>query len=114
MRYTIFLLFLISTISLSAQESIIELGPNQSMIISGKGPGQDGAINPYLKEGSIATVENLGEYEFSVRLQKKGEILKMVAIKKGKKKEFDLDPGVELYFDTEYEGKAEVLFREKE
>ena len=31
-----------------AAQQVIELGPSQAMCIAGKGPGQDGAINPYL------------------------------------------------------------------
>jgi len=38
-----------------------ELEPSQSMVITGKGPGQDATINPYYGQACYAIVENTGE-----------------------------------------------------
>ncbi len=64
-------IFLFS-IHLAIAQDIIQLEPSQFMCIAGKGPGQDGAINPYLGSDSIATVENLGENAFSIRIESMG------------------------------------------
>ncbi|MDO1500082.1 hypothetical protein Q2T40_08050 [Winogradskyella maritima] len=103
------LMFLGSNISLA--QDIIELEPTDSMSIAGKGPGQDAAINPYLGMDSVAIVENIGKNEFSIRLQKKGAILKTISIKKGEKKKVELLKGVEMYFDAEDYAKAKVEFK---
>ena len=81
------------------------------MIISGKGPGQDGAINPYLGRESIATVENIGENPFEVRIQSEGKILEIRKVSPGKTEAFALKKGVELYLDTELPGTARVNFK---
>lgn len=108
------ILFLCLSFSLDAQENIIELEANQSMSISGKGPGQDAAINPYLDEESIAIVKNLGEHNLELRLQKEGEIKKIIPLEPGLSLEIELAPGLELYFDTYYKGKAAIRFKKAE
>lgn len=100
---------LISLHELSAQ-SVLELPPYQSMSITGKGPGQDAAINPYAKVKSYAIVENIGKNEFSIRVQKSGEIIEQLPIKAGTIKKVKLLVGYELYLDSELEGKATVDF----
>ena len=102
-------LSLFTQFNIVAQEEI-ELNPSQSMCITGKGEGQDGAINPFYGQNSFAIVENIGEGEFSIRVQQKGEIIKTIAIKKGETKKVILLIGYELYFDTVVETKARVAF----
>ena len=47
-----------------------ELEPYQTMLMTGKGPGQDGSINPYYGQDCYAIVENIGVGEFSIRIQR--------------------------------------------
>ncbi len=92
------------------QSEIIELQPSQSMSISGKGPGQDAAINPYLDGNSIAIVKNVGKNPLSYRIQRDGKVLLTNEISVKQKKFIDLEKGDELYFDSEKEAKAKVSF----
>ena len=96
----------------SAQENpnILDLD-SQSMCITGKGPGQDGAINPYAGEACIAVVENMGNNRFSIRVQSKGKIVAQIPIKPNETKEVRLPKGTELYFDSDLKTKAKVEFK---
>jgi len=107
--FTLLILFA-TTYTLSAQ-SILELSPEQSMCVTGKGPGQDAAINSYSSEESIAVIENISKNSFSIRIQSKGEIIKTITVAKGKTKEIKLQKGYELYLDTELKAKAKVSFK---
>lgn len=113
MKKSILIIFAIfvGTSNLSAQD-IIELDGTQSMCIAGKGSGQDGAINPYLGEDSIAIVENMGENEFSVRIETKGEdVVKRIPIKPKETKELVLMKDQVLYFDSDLSTEVAVSFR---
>lgn len=92
-------------VSTRAQDTL-EIDPGRSMSIAGKGPGQDGAINPFLGQDSYALVENIGATEFSIRIQKEGKVIKTIPIKKGEVKKVTLLVGYEMYFDTASGGKA--------
>ena len=105
--------FLLITLTVQSQ-SILELGPTQSMSITGKGPGQDAALNPYSKHNSVAIVDNIGKNDFEIRIQKKGEIVEIISISPDQSKEIDLLKGYELYFDSKKKAKARVDFRKKE
>ena len=95
-----------------------DLEPLESYLIFGKGPGQDGAINPYAKyiksdKGYLISskdcyliIENLGTSGFSIRIQKDGRIIKTIPIKKNETKKILLDAGNELYTDASFEGRA--------
>lgn len=61
MKKLLLLITFMSITTIATSQTIIELGSVQSMCITGKGPGQDGAINPYTDKDSIAIVENIGE-----------------------------------------------------
>lgn len=89
----------------------LELDGRQSMCISGKGPGQDGAINPYLGEKSIATVKNVGKNTLEVRIQEGNEIIEIVALSPKEKQDFNLDKNYVLYFDAKQKAAGEVSFR---
>lgn len=95
----------------SQSESIFELDPTQSMCITGKGPGQDAAINPYSDENSIGIVKNIGKNELSIRIQKDGKIIEEVTVRPKEKKKVELLKGYELYLDTEMKTKAKVTFK---
>ncbi|MEL7148621.1 MAG: hypothetical protein AAFO69_19760 [Bacteroidota bacterium] len=92
-------------------QSKLALGPNQSMCISGKGDGQDGAINPYLGQKSIAVVKNISNAAFDVRIQDGNEIIKIVALDPKEKKEFLLEKNYILLFDTDEASAAKVAFK---
>ena len=85
-----------------------ELDTQQSMIMTGKGPGQDGTINPYAGENCYAVVENIGERSFSIRVQANGKVLQEIAIEEGEVKKVKLLKGYELYLDPNPEGKAKA------
>jgi hypothetical protein len=108
--FNILLAVLIVQTSAVAQQ-VIELESQQSMAITGKGPGQDGAINPYKDIPSMAVVYNAGKNAFSVRVQQAGKILAEVPVPVGETKEFYLKPGLEIYFDTKEPTTAEVSFK---
>ncbi|MEM9547647.1 MAG: hypothetical protein AAGA77_16825 [Bacteroidota bacterium] len=95
-------------------QSIFELEGPQSMLMTGKGKGQDGAINPYLNENCIAIVENLGENEFEVRIQHKRKLISIQKVKPGKTLEIELLAGHELYFDSDLKSKASLEFKQEE
>ena len=92
-------------------QTVFELKPAQSMSITGKGPGQDAAYNPYSESNSIAVVENIGRNPFTVRLQEKGKVIEIILIEAGTTKKIKLLKGYELYFDSEEESKAKLDFK---
>ncbi len=94
-------LLLLSSSVLYGQDSI-EFESNQSMCISGKGAGQDGAINPYLGQDCYAIVKNKGVDTFTVRVEK-GErnIIQSFDIKKNQIKKILLKKDMVLYIDTD-------------
>ena len=83
-----------------------ELDPSQSMLMTGKGPGQDGTINPFEGTDCYAIVENIGERQFSIRVQKDGKIIEEITILKEEIKKVKLLKGYELYLDPNPKGKA--------
>lgn len=93
-------------------QSTFDLDASQSMCISGKGPGQDGAINPFLDGDSMAIIENLGESSFSVRIQKAGEITQTITVASKQIREVKLPKNHVLYLDTESKAKAKVSFKD--
>ena len=109
--FLIVLLTLFTCHSLSAQDNVIELDGVQSMCITGKGPGQDGALNPYAGQDCIAVVENLSKNTFSVRIERDGELVAELPIKANEKKEVRLMKGSVLYFDSKLKTKVKVDFK---
>lgn len=85
-----------------------ELDPSQSMIMTGKGPGQDATINPYYGKDCYAIVKNMGKRAFSIRVQQKDEIIKEIPISEGEIKKVTLLKGYELYLDPNAEGKTKA------
>ena len=106
------LILLITLISLtyfeaSAQTEFI-LEPSQSMIMTGKGPGQDATINPYTGQDCYAIIKNIGKRPFSIRVQQDGKIIEEISILKGELKKVKLLKGFELYLDPNPEGTAKA------
>ena len=88
------------------------LKPTQSMIMTGKGVGQDATINPYLGEDCYAIIKNIGKIEFSIRVQQEGRIIEEISILKDELKKVTLFKGYELYLDSNPKGiaKASVAY----
>ncbi|TLF43995.1 hypothetical protein [Maribacter aurantiacus] len=100
------LLFLLY-FEVSAQTEFV-LEPSQSMIMTGKGTGQDATINPFYGEDSYGIVKNIGERPFSIRIQTSGNILEEIPIQKGETKKVKLLKGYELYLDPNPDGLAKA------
>jgi len=114
-HYVLMALSIVLLQACSTTESVLLLGPSQSMSITGKGKGQDAAINPYLGENCLAIVKNLGDNKFEARVQRNGEIVKTIVILPKEKQEIELMKGSELYFDGGIlESKAKVKFKKFE
>ncbi len=113
MKYFIFtILIFISGLPVLAQNTF-ELEPSQSMLMTGKGPGQDAVKNPFTDQDCVAIVDNIGEKPFSVRLQSKGEIVEIIELKPHTSRKIEFLKGYELYLDTDYVTIARVEFIEK-
>ena len=108
------LLFLFQ-FSLSAQTEFV-LDPYQSMLMTGKGPGQDGTINPYDGKDCYAIIENIGERAFYVRVQKGETILQELTVNAGTLNKVKLLAGNALYLDPNPKGiaKARVSYEKFE
>lgn len=100
------LVFLIHFEAKAQTEFVLE--PPQSMIMTGKGPGQDATINPYFGEDCFAIIKNNGKRMFSIRVQQNGKIIEETSILKGDKKIIKLLKGYELYLDPNPNGIAKV------
>ena len=103
---TISLMFL-TQLEVKAQMEFV-LEPSQSMIMTGKGPGQDATINPYFGEDCFAIIKNIGKRMFTVRVQQNGTIIKEISILKGDQIKVLLLKGYELYLDPNPKGIAKA------
>ena len=94
----------------------IELPPNQSMLLYGKGPGQDATINPYDDEDCYALIENFGTVPFSVRIQQQKTIIYSITIPSKTTKKIRLHQGHALYLDpaSKLVAKARVQYEAME
>ncbi|MFK7809861.1 MAG: hypothetical protein AB8F74_18790 [Saprospiraceae bacterium] len=100
------LLFLV-IFEVTAQTEFV-LEPSQSMIMTGKGPGQDATINPYAGQNCYALVKNIGKRKFSIRVQQDGNIVEEISILKGESKKVKLLKGYELYLDPNEKGTTKA------
>ena len=94
-------------------QTIFELDGSQSMLMTGKGPGQDATINPFQGEDCYAIIENLGNELFYLRIQHQGKIVEVITVKPKKKKKIKLLSGQELYLDSKTKNptKASVSYQ---
>jgi hypothetical protein len=83
----------------SSAQVFFELEPGQSMLMHGKGPGQDATINPFEGQDCYAVIENTGAFAFTVRIQFKGEITLTQIIQPGETKQLLFKANHELYLD---------------
>ncbi|WP_046759140.1 hypothetical protein [Kordia jejudonensis] len=112
-KYIVLFVMLFALQSYAQKEkTVFELKPSQSMCMTGKGVGQDAAINPYINRNSIAIIENLSENNFTVRVQYKGDVVKTIVMEANKKTMVSLRKGFELYLDSDLEATAKLEFRD--
>jgi hypothetical protein len=113
MKKYILLFVLLFTLQSYAQkdESIFELKSSQSMCITGKGAGQDAAINPYMDGNSIAVIQNLGKNKFTIRIEYQGRVFKTRVLEPNTTTKISLRQGSQLYLDADSVGKAKVNFK---
>ena len=106
---------LLIQLDVTAQTEFV-LEPSQSMIMTGKGPGQDATINPYEGKDCFAIIENIGKREFSIRIQQQGKVIREIPILKGERKKVTLLKDYELYLDPNPKGiaKASVDYEKME
>lgn len=97
----------VTTYEVLAQTTFV-LEPSQSMIMTGKGPGQDATINPYRGQDCYAIVENIGDRQFSVRIQQDRKIIQEIILLKGETKKIKLLKDHELYLDPNPKGIAKA------
>jgi hypothetical protein len=109
-KYLVFIFILL--FSCKSKENILELSDNQSMSITGQGPGRDAAINPYFGKNSIAVVKNLTKNGFSARVRRTGGEIETFDVKSKEEIEIILMAGDKLFLDSENATKAEVTFKE--
>ena len=93
-------ILLLNTHTYAQKENKFKLDPSTSMLMTGKGPGQDGSINPYSGQDCVAVIANLANTPFSVRIQQKGIILRTIAVEKKETRRISLGAQEELYIDT--------------
>ena len=93
-------LMLATTTTSAQKENKFKLDPSTNMLMTGKGLGQDGSINPFAGQDCVAVVENLAKAPFSVRIQQKGIVLRTIAVDKKEMKRISLGAQEELYIDT--------------
>ena len=92
---------LVTTPALAQKENKFKLDPSTNMLMTGKGQGQDGSINPFAGQDCVAVVENLAKAPFSVRIQQNGVVLRTIEIGDKETKQIDLKGSEELYIDTQ-------------
>ncbi len=90
----------------TSAQTEFDLDPSQSMIMTGKGPGQDATINPYFGQDCYAIIKNLGKRKFSFRIQQDGKIIAEMTILKGDSMRVKLLKDHELYLDPNPDGKT--------
>jgi len=106
-----FTLILFTLQACSSNQSVFKLSAEQSMLIVGKGKGQDAAINPYADDTSIAVIKNPTNEAFFARIQRQGRLIDEINIAPKSTKEVVLQVGYELYLDSTEETKAQISFK---
>ena len=104
-------LLLLLAVSCGTKSAVIELPAAQSMLITGKGPGQDAALNPFAGSNSLAMVKNIGSFPFSVRVQDKEGNYEEFMVAPSETRELFLLKGNELYLDSYLKTRARVSFQ---
>ena len=107
-KASLLLLLLLVLHFTSFAQTEFELEPSQSMLMTGKGAGQDGTINPFAGQDCFAIIENMGASEVSVRVQKAGTVISTFTVLGGDSFRFKLLKDQELYLDANAKEKVKV------
>ena len=83
----------------SHAQEFFELTPGQSMLMHGKGPGQDATVNPFEGQDCLVKLNNLGETALTVRIQFQGEVSTLQELPAGTGQLFLFPANHELYLD---------------
>lgn len=86
-----------------------DLGQNQSMLITGKGFGQDAALNTWLGQDSVVQVQNLAEADFTARIES-GNQTRLMTVPAESHISIDLKANSALFFDSVDQARAKVSF----
>jgi hypothetical protein len=89
-------------------QTIFKLDGSQSMLMTGKGPGQDATINPFQGVDCFAVIENLGQELISARIQKNGKLISITPVASLKREKIKLLANQELYLDSETKNTAKA------
>ena len=89
-------------------QDIFELDQGQSMLMTGKGPGQDATINPFQGVDCFVVIENLGQELISARIQKNGKLISITPVASLKREKIKLLADQELYLDSETKNTAKA------
>lgn len=109
MKKILLIVMLILSCQLLVQaQTVFELDRPQSMLISGKGIGQDATVNPFAGEDCYAIVKNIGNEIFFVRVQQNGKVIEILTINKNEAVKVKLLIGYELYLDTKSPKKVKA------
>ena len=117
MKNLLILLLLTAYCQLETQaQNDFELEPGQNMLMTGKGPGQDGAINPYYGQDCWAIVKNTGSSDFTIRIQRGKKLVELIPIAAGETKKVFLLKDHQLYLDSNEKEKirTELSFKKLE
>lgn len=112
-KIILFIIIVSAVSSCRKNENIFKLTENQSMLMYGKGQGQDAAINPYGNQDCEAVVRNLSRTEFSVRIKSTSGEREIITMKPKEKRVFQLPKGCQIYFDSESSAKVYLKFQKK-
>ncbi len=99
----------LSVTGCGSSEDIFEVGAGQSMLLTGKGPGQDAAINPFAGNPCVAIIENLSNADFKARVVHLEET-KIFPVKEGQTVKVPLEAKSQLLLDALDTSKARVKF----
>ncbi len=105
------LLLITGSICFSQAKTEFTFEPDQSMCITGKGAGQDGAINPYYGSDCVAVVKNIGETSFSVRIRNQKGKSTATQLNTGDTQKFTLLKGSILFVDSTEKALADITFQ---
>ncbi len=100
-RHTLlFLICMMFAQSCANNSSIFLLEPSSTMSITGKGPGQDATINPYLGNDCTAIVKSLSKNIFQVRIEESDEVVYTITVDPFQEVKIDLNNSQVLYLDA--------------
>lgn len=95
----LFVVLLFCSILLCGAQTEFVVEPTQSMLMTGKGPGQDATINPFDGEDCVAIIKNLGDFPMSVRIENGSQLVDETQVDAGTTLRQSLPKGYQLYLD---------------